>query len=108
MQGLQVFDSKGRCTFDMTKRLTRIIGKIPMGIEGAFLVPNKKEGRRIWAYATGGAQGAYSVWVEGDVIKWQKISDTDHIVIDGWDIAGTGGAVVNGQGVENYIYYGDY
>ena len=42
------------------------------------------------------------------MIKWQKISDTDHIVIDGWDIAGTGGAVVNGQGVENYIYYGDY
>ncbi|MBS6626358.1 MAG: hypothetical protein KH274_02675 [Veillonella sp. oral taxon 780] len=108
MQGLQVFDGKGRCTFDMTKRLTRLIGKIPMGNEGAFLVPNKKEGRRIWAYATGGTQGAYSVWVEGDVIKWQRISDISSVVVDGWDVTNTGKTAINGQGIENYIYYGDY
>ena len=48
MQGLQVFDSKGRCTFDMTKRLTRIIGKIPMGIEGAFF--SAKQKKKVDAY----------------------------------------------------------
>ena len=80
MQGLQVFDSGGRETLSLGKRLTKVIGTMQLSGTGEFDIPNEYKSNQLWYFVISYPESlsedelaVIRISSDGKKIIWQKI-----------------------------------